>query len=171
MKKTILLFVGLLLSSVASMAHSRVSETATVVGDTLYYAANQMRVKEASQASYYRLLMKQSNGRNSEDVFKDFYMNGTVKAEGGYAFVDLNNDKNTVLNGDFTTYYPNGKEKMRGRYVNGQRQGFFVLQLRSGGVAVVEYRDGKSAHDYFMVTTPDGNQEKRPLEEIKTLLQ
>lgn len=50
-------------------------------------------------------------------------MNGNLKAEGGYSFVDLNNDKNTVLNGEVTTYYQNGKEKLHGRYVNGKREG------------------------------------------------
>ena len=97
-------------------------------------------------------------------------MNGNLKAEGGYSFVDLNNDKNTVLNGEVTTYYQNGKEKLHGRYVNGKRQGYFTLQLRDGGVAIVAYENGKSKYDYFMVTRADGTQEKRPLNEIKSLL-
>ena len=69
------------------------------------------------------------------------------------------------------TYYINGKEKLHGNYVNGKRQGYFTLQLRNGGVAVVEYNNGKSKYNYFMVTMPDGTQEKRPLSEIQELLQ
>lgn len=81
------------------------------------------------------------------------------------------NDKNTVLNGEVTTYYPNGKEKLHGTYENGKRNGYFTLQLRDGGVAVVAYKNGQSAYDYFMVTMPDGSREKRPLSDIKSLLQ
>ena len=44
-----------------------------------------------------------------------------LKAEGGYQFIDLANDKNTVYNGEVTTYYANGKEKWHGKYVNGKR--------------------------------------------------
>lgn len=169
--KKILLIVVMMLMTVASFGHKRVSETATVVGDTIYYAANHMSVNNASEASYYRLLMTQGVGVHKENVFKDYYMDGTLRAEGGYSFIDLGNDKNTVYNGDITTYYQNGKEKMRGTYVNGQREGYFTLQLRNGGVATVRYKDGQSAYDYFVVTMPDGTQSKHKLSEIRGLLQ
>lgn len=170
MKKVLLMSV-LMLITVASFGRSRVSENAKVVADTIYYAANQQSVSNASQASYYRLLKTQGSGLAKEDVFQDFYMNGNLRAEGGYNFIDLSNDKNTVLNGEVTTFYSNGKEKLHGNYVNGKRNGYFTLQLRDGGVAVVAYQNGKSKYNYFMVTNPDGSQEKRPLNEIKSLLQ
>lgn len=170
MKKIVLVSV-MMLMTVASFGRSRVSENAKIVADTIYYAANQQSVNNASQASYYRLLKTQGTGLSKEDVFQDFYMNGTLKAEGGYNFIDLSNDKNTVLNGEVTTFYNNGKEKLHGNYVNGKRNGYFTLQLRDGGVAVVAYQNGQSKFDYFMVTRPDGSQEKRPLNEIKSLLQ
>ena len=169
--KKIILMSAMLLITVASFGRSRVSENAKVVADTIYYAANQESVNNANQAAYYRLLKTQGTGVNKEDVFQDFYMNGNLRAEGGYNFVDLSNDKNTVLNGEVTTYYQNGKEKLHGRYVNGKRDGYFTLQLRDGGVAIVAYQNGQSKYDYFMVTNPDGTQEKRPLNEIKSLLQ
>ena len=169
--KKIILLSAMMLMTVVSFGRTRVSEKAVVVADTIYYAADQLCVNNPSQASYYRLLKQQGTGLNKEDVFQDFYMNGTLKAEGGYNFIDLNNDKNTVLNGEVTTYYVNGKEKLHGKYVNGQRNGFFTLQMRDGGVAVVDYRNGKSVYDYFMVTRPNGTQEKRPLSVIKSLLQ
>ncbi len=102
-------------------------------------------------ASYYRLLMTTGTGLNKKDVFQDFYKNGNLRAEGGYSFVDLGNDRNTIFNGEVTTYYKNGKEKWHGKYVNGKREGYFTLQLREGGVAVVQFKNGKSVHDYFMV--------------------
>lgn len=169
--KKFALMAALLLVTVASFGRNRVSENAKIVADTIYYAADQTSVSNANQASYYRLLKTQGTGLEKEDVFQDFYMNGNLKAEGGYNFVDLSNDKNTVLNGEVTTYYQNGKEKLHGRYVNGQRNGYFTLQMRDGSVAVVAYDNGKSKYDYFMVTRADGTQEKRPLNEIKSLLQ
>jgi antitoxin component YwqK of YwqJK toxin-antitoxin module len=170
MKKIVLVSM-MLLMTVASFGRKHVSETATVVGDTIYYAADHMSVSNPEQASYYRLLLTQGTGLSKEDVFKDFYMDGTLKAEGGYSFIDLGNDKNTKLNGDVTTYYANGKEKMHGTYVNGKREGYFTLQMRDGGIAVMEFNNDQSKHDYFIVTEPDGNQTKRPISEIRSLLQ
>lgn len=169
--KKIMLLSAMMLMTVASFGRSRVNENAKIVADTIFYAANQQSVRDASQASYYRLLKTQGAGVAKEDVFQDFYMNGKLKAEGGYSFIDLSNDKNTVLNGEVTTFYGNGKEKLHGKYVNGKRNGYFTLQLRDGGIAVIAYQDGNSRFDYFMVTRPDGSQEKRPLNEIKSLLQ
>jgi len=168
--KKIFLFAIMALITVSSFARKRI-ENATVVADTLYYAANMMNVANRDQASYYRLLMTEGSGLTKRDVFQDYYMNGNLKAEGGYSFVDLSNDKNTVLNGEVTTFYPNGKEKLHGNYVNGKREGYFTLQLREGGTAVVEFANGKSKYNYFMVTKPDGTMEQRPLSEIKFLLQ
>lgn len=170
MKKMMILAM-LAMTTIASFGHKRVSETATVVGDTIYYAANHISVGSPAEASYYRLLMTQNNGIKKENVFKDYYMDGTLKAEGGYAFVDLGNDANTQYDGDITTYYPNGKEKLRGKYVDGKRDGYFTLQMRNGDIAVIEYQNGVSKHNFFMVTKPNGEQQKRPLNEIRTLLQ
>ena len=43
-------------------------------------------------------------------------------------------------------------------------------QLREGGVAVVQFKNGKSVHDYFMVTYKDGSSEKRNLSELKQFM-
>ena len=110
--KKIILLSAMMLMTVVSFGRTRVSEKAVVVADTIYYAADQLCVNNPSQASYYRLLKQQGTGLNKEDVFQDFYMDGTLKAEGGYNFIDLNNDKNSQLNGEVTTYYVNGKESM-----------------------------------------------------------
>ena len=167
--KKIFLFAIMALITVSSFARKRI-ENATVVADTLYYAANMMNVANRDQASYYRLLMTEGSGLTKRDVFQDYYMNGNLKAEGGYSFVDLSNDKNTVLNGEVTTFYPNGKEKLHGNYVNGKREGYFTLQLREGGVAVVQFKNGKSVHNYFTVTHKDGTIEKKPLSEIRAFM-
>lgn len=169
--KKIILMSAMLLMTIASFGRNHVSENAKVVSDTIFYAANMQCVNNARQAAYYRLLKTQGTGLTKEDVFQDYYMDGKLRAEGGYSFIDLSNDKNTVLNGEVTSYYPNGKEKLHGTYINGMRNGYFTLQLREGGVAVIAYKNGKSAYDHFVVTMQDGSQQKRPLSEIEFLLQ
>ncbi len=168
--RSFILLAALLLSSVSGFARTHVSESANVVADTIYYAANKTAVANAETASYYRLLFSQGTGNKKQDLFADYYMDGTLKAEGGYAFVDLGNDANTVLDGKVTTYYKNGKEMLIGKYVNGKREGYFTLQMRNGCVAVIQYENGQTKHDYFMEVAPDGTQTKRPLSEIISLL-
>ena len=169
MKRLLLISVMAMLT-IVSFGRKHVAPNAVVVADTIYYADNMMNVANSEQASYYRLLMTQGQGLNKKDVFKDFYMNGVLKAEGAYSFIDLGNDANTVLDGEFTTYYKNGKEKWHGQYVNGKRDGYFTMQMREGGVAVVQFVNGKSAPDYFTVTNADGTMEKRPISDLKKLM-
>lgn len=168
--KRVILFSMMMMMTIASFGRNHVNENATVVADTIFYSADLMNVNSRSDASYYRVLMTAGKGLQKRDVFQDFYLNGTLRAEGGYNFIDLGNDKNTVLNGAVTTYYPNGNEKWHGKYVNGKREGYFTLQMRNGGVATVQFVGGKSKYDYFVVTMPDGQMQKRPISEIKSLL-
>ncbi len=167
--KRILLISVMVMLAVTSFGRKHV-ENATVVADTIFYSENMMSVANSDQASYYRLLMTTGIGSKKQNVFMDYYMNGILKAEGGYSFIDLGNDMNTVINGEFTTYYKNGKENWHGKYVNGKREGYFTKQLREGGVAVVQFVNGQSAHKYFTVTKADGTIEKRPVSELKSLL-
>ena len=97
--KRILLISVVAMMTITSYARKHVAENAVVVADTIYYAADKTTVNNNDQASYYRLLMKQNHGVTQRDVFQDFYMDGTLKAEGEYSFIDLGNDANTVLNG------------------------------------------------------------------------
>ena len=167
--KRIILLSMMALMTIASFGRKHV-ENVTVVADTIFYAENMSNVASSAQASYHRLLMTTGTGLNKKDVFKDYYMNGNLRAEGGYSFVDLGNDRNTIFNGEVTTYYKNGKEKWHGKYVNGKREGYFTLQLREGGVAVVQFKNGKSVHDFFTVTYKDGKMEKKPLSEISAFM-
>ena len=167
--KRIILLSMMALMTIASFGRKHV-ENVTVVADTIFYAENMSNVASSAQASYYRLLMTTGTGLNKKDVFKDYYMNGNLRAEGGYSFIDLGNDRNTIFNGEVTTYYKNGKEKWHGKYVNGKREGYFTLQLREGGVAVVQFKNGKSVHDFFTVTYKDGKMEKKPLSEMSAFM-
>src|SRR3712207_8361500 len=77
-------------------------------------------------------------------------MNGTLKAEGSYSFIDLGNDANTVLNGKVTTYYKNGKERWHGTYVEGKRHGYFTLQMRDGGIRSEEHTSELQSRQYLV---------------------
>lgn len=95
--KRMILFSLMALMNIAAFGRKHV-ENATVVADTIFYAENMSNVTSADQASYYRLLMTTGSGLNKKDVFQDFYMNGNLRAEGGYSFIDLGNDRNTIFN-------------------------------------------------------------------------
>lgn len=170
MKKVLLMAVCVMVSMTSFGRKSVVLDNAKVVTDTIFYADNMQNVAKRAEASYYRLLKTQNVGAKKQEVFQDFYMNGTLKAEGGYSFIDLGNDANTLLNGKVTTYYRNGKERWHGNYINGKRHGYFTLLLRDGGIAVIQFENGKSKFDYFTVTQKDGTMQKRPIDELKSLL-
>lgn len=170
MKKIILLSM-MTLMAVASYGRKHVSPDAVIASDTIYYSADKTSVSGRAEADYYRLLMTQGTGVNKRDVFQDYYLNGILKAEGGYNFIDLGNDSNTVFDGEVTTYYPDGMQKVHGKYVNGKRQGHFTVQMNDGSIAVIEFANGQSKHDYFVITGKDGQMEKRPVSEIRSLLQ
>ena len=91
--------------------------------------------------------------------------------EGGYSFLDLGNDANTVLDGHVTAYYPNGMEKWHCNYKDGKREGYLTLHLRDGSIGVVAYREGKSRFDYMTITHPDGRMEKVGLKHYSSLIQ
>lgn len=169
--KKIILIALMALTTMATYAHRRVSENATVVStDTIYYNADYLRVMNRSEAAYGRLLLTEGTGRDKREVFRDYYINGKIKMEGGYSFIDLSNDRNTKVEGDITAFYPNGKEKYRGSFVNGQPDGYFTLMMRDGSIATAEFVNGKSRFSYFVVTGTDGTQTQRDISDLKAFL-
>mgnify|MGYP003521199839 FL=1 len=160
----------MMLATVASFGHRVVSENATTVSDTIYYDSNRLNVLNKSEASYYRLLKKEKKGIFESKVFQDFYLDGTLKAEGGYNFIDLGNDKNTTFDGTVSTYYPNGSQKWTGNFVNGKPDGYFTLMMQDGSIATVQFVDGKSKYDYFVITDKNGQMQKRSIQEINDFL-
>lgn len=167
--KRIALVSMLLMLTIASFGRQRV-ENVTIVADTIYYAANHMAVNNAKDASYYRLLMTSGEGLQKKSIFRDYYTNGKLKAEGGYSFIDMNNDKNTIFEGEVKTYYPNGTEKWQGNFENGKLNGFFTVKTNDGKMAVARFENGQSMYKYFTVTDANGNSERRPVSELKSLL-
>ena len=159
--------------TVASYAHKRVLNAVPVSNDTIYYNVDNIRVDDKSDAAYGRLLLTAGpagKGVEKRDIFRDFYPNGTLKAEGGYSFIDLSNDNNTQLDGEVTAFYPNGKEKWQGKFVNGKANGYFTVMMRDGSIATAQFVNGKSKLDYFVVTAADGTMSKRDVNDLKHLL-
>ena len=80
----------------------------------------------------------------------------------------MNNDKNTIFEGEVKTYYPNGTEKWQGNFENGKLNGFFTVKTNDGKMAVARFENGQSMYKYFTVTDANGNSE--PVSELKSLL-
>lgn len=80
--KKIALISMMLLMTVASFGHKRVSDNAVVVADTIYYAANHMSVANAEQASYYRLLMTQGLWRKQGGCIPGLLYGRNVEGRG-----------------------------------------------------------------------------------------
>lgn len=168
MKK--LLFVAFAcLASATSFAREGV-KTIVVSQDTIFYNHQSKVVSALSDAAYYRLLAKESYKGIERDIFQDFFPNGKKRLEGGYSFLDLGNDGNTILDGHVTSYYPNGMEKWHCKYKNGKRHGYLTLYLRDGSVGVVAYENGASKFNHMMITHSDGSMEKVSLKRYEDLL-
>lgn len=168
--KRIFLFSVMTLMTVASFGRSNVNEETSAVSDTIFYSNNMLSTNQKSNATFYRLLSTEGEGLMKRDIFKDYYLNGQLKAVGGYLFIDLGNDENTVFNGDVTTYYENGKERWHGKFDNGKRIGCFTVQMSDGSVASAQFINGEPKFDYLIVTSPNGDMTKRPISELKSLL-
>ena len=157
---------------ISATSFAREGVTTTVVSrDTIFYNQALRSVKSSDNVAYYRLLAKESYKGVERDIFQDFYPDGQKRLEGGYSFLDLGNDANTVLDGHVTAYYPNGMEKWHCNYKDGKREGYLTLHLRDGSIGVVAYREGKSRFDYMTITHPDGRMEKVGLKHYSSLIQ
>lgn len=166
------LFLAALVCLVSATSFAREGVTTEVVShDTIFYNQQMKVVSDRDAAAYYRLLAKETNKGEVRNIFQDFYPNGHKRLEGGYAFLDLGNDANTVLDGRVTSYYPNGREKWNCNYKNGKRHGYLTLNLRGGSIGVVAYTNGEMRYKYIMVTHPNGKMEKKDIKEYEKLLQ
>lgn len=167
--KKLLLIAVLAMISVCGFARKNVTTT-VVSQDTVYYNNQLVKVADREDAEYYRLFAKEDYKGQQRDIFQDYYLNGNIRMEGGYKFLDLSNHNNTVLDGQVITYYPNGKEKWQCNYKNGKRQGYLTLQLRDGSVVVAQYDYGQLVHNYLMLTHANGKMEKVPVSEYEHLI-
>ena len=92
------------------------------------------------------------------------------KSDAAYGRLLLTAGKGVEKREIFRDFYPNGKEKWQGKFVNGKANGYFTVMMRDGSIATAQFVNGKSKLDYFVVTAADGTMSKRDVKDLKHLL-
>ncbi|MFI3240744.1 MAG: hypothetical protein R3Y22_09220 [Bacteroidales bacterium] len=106
--------------------------------DSIYYGSNGKGVSNKLFADYMRVKI------DSDMQFCDFYMTGEVKAKGGYAYIDKDNDDESKFNGECISFFKNGNMSKKANFINGLLTGEYIEYKEDGLVAVhAEYIDGK----------------------------
>ncbi len=159
--------------------------------DTLYYDKNWKIISMAAFASYYRIIGNTSDTTSSKP-YRNYYFTGELQGEGEYITIDLNDDKNSVFNGDYETFYKSGKTAEKGSWNRGKREGEFTTYNEDGliekhlyysdgeldGVCTefsedgrtcvqTEYSKGQPRYDYYVISNSDGQCSKVSLSDGK----
>ena len=110
--------------------------------DTVYYDSNWKGVDNASFANFYKVQMFPKDP-NYPKRFRDFWIDGTLKAEGFFISIDKYDDSKSVLEGKCTIYFKNGKIESELNYNNGKQDGEQKQYYADGTVrAIAVYKDG-----------------------------
>ncbi len=148
--------------------------------DILFYDKDWKGVSSKAFAAFYRVLPKKRNN-NLHKPFRDYYITGELQAEGGFISLDEKDDKKSVFDGDWTTYYRNGKVEQKGHRDNGVEQGEYVKYGEKGLILIramlkngkpdgiytqfnedgslcmqMEYQNGEPVYDWYMLSNKDG---------------
>lgn len=148
--------------------------------DTVYYDKEWKGVSGPHFATYYRIIEKNPTGEYRK-MFRDYYMSGELKSEGGYIFIDRFDDANSVMDGQWIDYYKSGRIEQQGKRVNGKQEGEYIRYFENGAIAIranfhednpaglytefnedglcfqKEFRyDGTPKNDYYVVTNDNG---------------
>lgn len=148
----------------------------TIPKDTIYYDSDWNVISDSVFAMYYRVIENNTQSRN----YKDFYITGEVEGIGKYVKIDSDNDSLSIKDGVWIKYYKSGKIKEKGKRENGRRQddfffynedGYLTIHARylddelhgifetytNDGICIQEeFYNGKSQHDYLVLTSKDG---------------
>lgn len=112
--------------------------------DTLYYDKEWKGVSNRTFASFYRVL-DLSDKSTSKKYFRDYYITGELQSEGGYISIDKADDKKSIFDGEWITYYKSGKVEQKGFRLNGIEQGEYTSYYENGLVKThVTMLDGKA---------------------------
>lgn len=152
--------------------------------DTLYYDQNMKGLPEKVFASYYRIYAI-PGGIYNQKMFRDYYIDGTLFAEGTYISIDKADDSNTsytgllkkyfingeklliahfdnegILNGEYEEYASNGLLKHKCQYKNGQVVGTDFWFSDDGNLAYqkeyVETETGIIPGETYTITSKEG---------------
>lgn len=112
--------------------------------DTLYYDKEWKGVSNRAFASFYRVLDLSAKS-TSKKYFRDYYITGELQSEGGYISIDKADDKKSIFDGEWITYYKSGKVEQKGFRLNGIEQGEYTSYYENGLVKThVTMLDGKA---------------------------
>lgn len=99
--------------------------------------------------AYDFLLIKKSGIYDPENGEKILYWEGSYQKKIEYSL------KNGELHGDLIAYYPNGKVKKKGKYLNGKENGYFKEYDENGDLAITYSMKGGEFNGW--VTTYEHN--------------
>lgn len=136
---------GMRLFSILLLFFAGVNSVCAQKLDTLYYDKNGEGISTPAFAAYYRVYSPNLIGNKKR--FRDFYINGTMKSEGEYVTIDKDDDKYSVFDGEYVSYYENGKVKEKKRLFNGYLHGEYTSYYESGLVEL---------HTFFNMGKRDG---------------
>mgnify|MGYP001637634344 CR=1 FL=1 len=110
--------------------------------DTVYYDSNWKGVDNASFANFYKVQMFPKDP-NYPKRFRDFWIDGTLKAEGFFISIDKYDGSKSVFEGKCISYFKNGKIELEYNYSNGKQNGEQKQYYEDGTVcAIAVYKDG-----------------------------
>lgn len=151
MKKivTLLLFLFFCTTYVA-----RAQEDVTV--DTVYYDSKGMGVPNKAFADFYRVMIVPTDSLCSS-IYRDFYLSGKIKRDGRFFKIDKQDDRNSVFDGEYKTYYENGLIEYQGTFKNGKLEGMRSFFDKDGmSCAQLEFRNGEPITDYYTLSDEYG---------------
>ena len=152
--------------------------------DTLYYDKDWKGVSSAAFASFYRIY--DANDKSElKKHYRDYYITGELQAEGGYISIDKFDDSKSVFDGEWITYYKNGKIEQKGYRNRGVDEGEYTAYYENGLVKThsimkngkangiltqfneqgdictqVEMFNDKPRYNYYVVSNKDGYSSK-----------
>ena len=143
---------------------------------TAYYDKDWKSAPSKDLADYYRVY----NTGGGRKMFRDYYITGELKRQGDYLSIDVNDDNNSVFDGEVISYYKSGKTeyvdhysggelngestsfdekglvKAHGYYKDGQFDGLLTNFDENHNCYQREYSNGELVHDYVTVSSPNG---------------
>ena len=140
MTRTILLILGILLSSFTLRSQGRI---------LLYYNSN-WEITQKNNASYYREAEYNLSNLKLNRKVSDFISSGTKIMDGNFI--------NGMKDGDFTFYYHNGAICINGKYSNNKRIGEWKFYYKDGKIKqTVIFPEKGGRFDFNLVECFDRN--------------
>jgi len=117
----------------------------------VYYDKNWKVVKKESEATYCRYYNAKEQGVERKK-FYDMLMTGQRYADGEYIYIDNTGKSTTILDGKYTSYYPdsNGTIREQGTYNNNLKDGEWTYYDENGHKThKITYRNDKKNGKYM----------------------